>query len=330
MPMPKLGKLEPVAVTQIWTHEAHEFTPWLVQNLELLSEALDMPLESPQKEVVLQEAGRVDILAKLRSDDDTEETVAIENQLGPADSDHFARLIGYAASQDARILVWVASEFAPYHRRNLEWLNEKGTIEIYGVQVKAWRIGDAFAVDLSVVVTPNPQAKRNAGLTSNSNTAYAHLYRPVVAQLRRADLPPISRGGWRGKWRAFQTGYEPHFYSLGLESVGEARAYFEARGEDAQAVYGALLEDRMEIDKELVDAEVEWHERQRWVAVKTKASLDDAEEKHEETRQWMVENLLNLRKVIQPRLDQIMAELRPTEEAHHEASASHDDSGTTV
>ena len=102
-------------------------------------------------------------------------------------------------------------------------------------------------------------------------------------------------------------------YSLGLENVGEARAYFEARGEDAQAVYDALREYRAEINSELSDATVEWHDGQRWIALKTKASLDDTEEKHEETREWMVSNLLKLRDVIQPRLDQIMAELQPTE-----------------
>ena len=311
--IPELGKLETVPVTQIWSHEEYEFTPWLVENLDLLSEALDMDLVSPLREVVLRDAGRVDILAKVVSDDNTEETVAIENQLGPANSDHFARLIGYAASQDARILVWVASEFSPYHRRNLEWLNGNSGIEIYGVQVKAWRIGDAVAADLDVVVSPNLQARRTAGSISNTNTAYAQVYRPVVAQLRRAGLPPVGRGGWRGKWRAFQTGHAPHFYSLGLEDVGEAWAYFEARGEDAQAVYDGLREHRAEIDEELKESAVEWHDRQRWITLKTKASLDDPEEKHEETREWMASNLLKLRHVIQPRLNQIVAELQASE-----------------
>lgn len=330
MTIPKIGKLESVPVTRIWSHEAHQFTPWLVENLDLLSEALGMELESPEKEAVLKEAGRVDILAKVRSDDDTEETVAIENQLGAADSDHFARLIGYAASQDARILVWVASEFSRYHRRNLEWLNEKGSIEFYGVQVKAWCIGDVIAADLSVVVAPNLRAKREAGLTANTNTAYAHFYRPLVAQLRRAGLPPVSRGGWRGKWRSFQTGHLPHFYSLGLENVGEARVYFEARGEDAQSVYDSLREDRAQIDDKLSDATIEWHDRQRWIALKTKASLDDTEEQHEETREWMSRNLLKLRDVIQPRLDRIMAEARPTEASDDDTATLHDETEPTL
>lgn len=99
--------------------------------------------------------------------------------------------------------------------------------------------------------------------------------------------------------------------------------YFEARGEEAQAVYDALREPREEIDRELSDATIEWHDGERWIALKTKASLDDPEEKHEETREWMASNLLKLRNVIQPRLDQIMADLHPAET--NDAASSPDD-----
>ena len=94
-------------------------------------------------------------------------------------------------------------------------------------------------------------------------------------------------------------------------------AYFEARGENGQAVYDALRENRSEIEEALGEADIEWHqgERVHWIAVKTKASLDDTEEKHEETREWMARNLLKIKAVIQPRLDRIIADLAPTETA---------------
>lgn len=34
--MPPFGKLERVSARSGWPHEAHEFTPWLAENVELL------------------------------------------------------------------------------------------------------------------------------------------------------------------------------------------------------------------------------------------------------------------------------------------------------
>ena len=317
MTIPELGKLERIGLRQVWPHEEHHFTPWLAKNLHLLSEVVGMDLEVIEIESILPGAGRVDILAKDKTRDNAK--VIIENQLERSDDDHFARLIGYAASREARVLIWVASSFSNWHQAMLEWLNEEKGIEAYGVEVSVLRIGDSVAPDWRCVAKPSSQARRIDDALASTNTAYANFYRPVVAELRRADLPPVSRGGLRGKWRSFQAGHPPHFYSLGLEDVGEARAYFEAHGDDAQAVYDALREQRAEIDRELSDATIEWHDGQRWIALKTQASLDDTEEKHEETREWMASNLLKLRDVMQPRLDRIMAELPPVATADDDA-----------
>lgn len=323
MTTPELGKLERVSLRTIWPDEARNFTPWLAKNLAQLGEELNMELELVGQEVTLPGgAGRVDIVAKQVGSD---AIVVIENQLQISDDSHCLRLLGYAAYGEADIAVWVAREFTEYHRKIVRLLNDGDNIQMYAIAVEAWRIGESEAARFQLVEGPQPQSttgrESNAVLTRNQR--YAQFYRPLADQLRRAGLPPAGRGGWRGKWRAFQTGHVPHFYSLGLEDVGEARVYFEARGEDAQVVYDALREPREEIDRELSDATIEWHDGQRWIALKTKASLDDTEEKHEETREWMASNLLKLRDVIQPRLDQIMADLHPAET--NDAASSSDD-----
>ncbi|MCY3692272.1 MAG: DUF4268 domain-containing protein [Chloroflexota bacterium] len=311
MTTPEIGKLEPVGLRSIWPDEARDFTPWLAQNLDLLGAELGMELELDRQEVTLPGgAGRVDILAKQVG---SGATVVIENQLEVSDDGHCLRLLGYAASIGADILVWVARGFTEYHRSIVKWINNTDSINIYAVTVESWRIGESRAARFHLVESPQSESgtRRSSSDSPNRNQRYANFYRQVAEKLRRSELPPVGRGGWRGKWRSFQTGHPPHFYSLGLEDVGEARAYFEARGEDAQVVYDALRERRAEIDSELSGATIEWQDGHRWIALKTKASLDDPEEKHEETREWMASNLLKLRNVIQPRLDQIMAELQP-------------------
>ena len=72
-------------------------------NLYLLGQLLELKLELLQVEAELPDAGRVDILAQ---DMTSGTTIVIENQLEYSDDDHFARLMGYAASHDAGILIW--------------------------------------------------------------------------------------------------------------------------------------------------------------------------------------------------------------------------------
>lgn len=45
-----LGKLQRVDPRTVWKHEAHDFTPWLTENIELLGEALGLKLEVSERE----------------------------------------------------------------------------------------------------------------------------------------------------------------------------------------------------------------------------------------------------------------------------------------
>ena len=96
------------------------------------------------------QAGRVDIIARQTQ---TEAKVVIENQLEQSDDSHCLRLLGYAASAEAYILVWVAP--ALHHRSILNWVNEADTIDVYAVTVQAYRVGDALAAAFRTVVEPS-------------------------------------------------------------------------------------------------------------------------------------------------------------------------------
>lgn len=45
-----LSRLAVVAVREIWKHEAHDFTLWLLENADVLGEALGMDLELTEAE----------------------------------------------------------------------------------------------------------------------------------------------------------------------------------------------------------------------------------------------------------------------------------------
>ena len=42
--LPVLGRLTPVPPREVWPHKAHNFTPWLLNNVDVLSDLLGMDL----------------------------------------------------------------------------------------------------------------------------------------------------------------------------------------------------------------------------------------------------------------------------------------------
>ena len=307
--VPEISGLQPVGLREAWPDEARHFTPWLAGHLHLLGARLNIGLELEDVEATLPEAGRVDIVARQVS---TKAKVVIENQLEVSDDSHCLRLLGYASDLDANILVWVAQDFTAYHRRIVSWLNQSDSIAVYAVAVRAYRVGDALAADFQLIVEPSQSEQVTA---SGTNSYYADFYRPLVAQLGRSGLPPVGRGGWRGRWRSFQSGYSQAVYAAGL-SEDKAWAFLSVYGADNQHVYRALAQHRAEIDAKL-SGNAEWHqgEQDSWVAVRTEAVTGDPMLDLEAVRQWIAENLLRLRDVTQPHLDQVMADVGVSRDA---------------
>ena len=303
--MPEINALDPVSLREVWPDEARDFTPWLANHLHLLESKLNLALQLVAVEATLPEAGRVDIIAEQVS---TKAKVVIENQLGESDDSHCLRLLGYAANADANILVWVARDFTKYHRDILSWLNESDNIAVYAVAVKAYRVAEAIAADFQLVVEP-PQSQPGATSPSTrmtANTYYADFYRPVVAQLRRSELLPVSRGGWRGRWRSFQSGHSNVVYAAGL-SEDKARVFLAVYGADNQHIYHALTQHRAEIDAKL-NGGTEWEQGKdySWIGLRTEAVLSDPDVNLEAVGDWIAGNLLRLRDVVKPHLDEVM------------------------
>ena len=83
-PMIELGTLEKVDPRTIWSHEAHNFTPWLADNLDRLGDAIGIELELIEREASVGDFS-LDLLAR---DLGRNANVIIENQLATTDHDH--------------------------------------------------------------------------------------------------------------------------------------------------------------------------------------------------------------------------------------------------
>jgi hypothetical protein len=170
--MATLGRLSTVRPREVWPHEALDFTPWLLQNVDVLSDLLGM-------ELVLEAAEHpvggfsLDLIGRDVTDDSV---VIIENQLEQSDHGHLGQIITYAAGTDPATIVWVAHSFREEHRAAIDWLNERTDehTRFFGVQIQVVRIGESEpAPNFRMVAQPNDweKAVRTSASASKSTVS---------------------------------------------------------------------------------------------------------------------------------------------------------------
>ena len=153
-----IGKLERVALREVWEHEAYDFTQWLQENIEVLNDALGMTLVNVDRE---QAAGAFSI--DLVAEDEGGGTVIIENQLEKSNHDHLGKLITYIVSMSAKAAIWIVSEPRPEHVAAITWLNESNSAQFYMVKVEAVRIGDSAPAALFTLIVGPSEESRSIG-----------------------------------------------------------------------------------------------------------------------------------------------------------------------
>jgi len=155
----QFGRLTDLPLRDVWKHEAHEFTPWLAENIDHLSDAIGIPLELTGTEVAV-DSFSADILARNSRD---ESIVLIENQLEQTDHTHLGQIMTYLAGLEAQTVVWIAPAFRPPHLSAIRWLNEHTAdgFSFFAVKARVVRIGDSpFAPIFDVVEEPDEWVRK--------------------------------------------------------------------------------------------------------------------------------------------------------------------------
>lgn len=298
----------------IWTHEAHKFTPWLERNIGALGKALDLDLSSKQAEAQVGDFS-LDLLATTGHGD----IVAIENQFHRTDHLHLGQLLTYAAGCDAKILIWIVEEARDEHRAAVEWLNRKTGVDthFYLVAVKIVRIDDSLpAYQFIPVVAPNQwgkeQYRKAAEITPEMRKCGQYFYLftkelenrsfPFNLSRKFRDVTPhrffdcIVGSQW-SYCHKFQDGYALIYIN------------FYAKKSIATEHIKALAKRKRTIDKKLrLEWDDGWHHRS--VGISCEGSFDDSEEKLAKIRAWAVEKIIKLSEAIPPEmLKEISAEV---------------------
>ncbi len=155
---PVVGKIKKLSARETFTHEAHVFTPWLAENLDLLGDEIGIPLTLLGTEVAVG-AFSLDIHAQ----DPDGRSVVIENQFEKTDHDHLGKSLVYAAGLNASVIVWIAEHFRDEHRQVVDWLNENigEGISFFAVAVSTIQIDESAPAPLfDVVCRPNDFQKQ--------------------------------------------------------------------------------------------------------------------------------------------------------------------------
>lgn len=165
----EFGELEDVTLRDVWGHEAHDFTPWVVQNIGRLSKAIGLPMEPEGSEVAVEQFS-ADIVARNPVDGSR---VLIENQLENSDHTHLGQVLTYLAGVQAQTVIWVARDFNESHLSAIRWLNDHTAdpFAFFAVRVRVVRIADSPLVPLFEVLERPSAWDRNVRETVENETS---------------------------------------------------------------------------------------------------------------------------------------------------------------
>lgn len=199
---PILHKLYRVDAREVWKHEAHEFTPWLLDHIGELNQAIGFEIELSGKEEPVGTFA-VDLFGR---DVQTGQPAIIENQLEDSDHRHLGQLVTYASGLKAGLIVWVAPRFRPEHQEALKWLNEISaeSVSFFGIELEILEINGHRAPNFKLVAEPNAWQKSSAklsqgigpgsGAVTQRMAAYQSFFQDLLNDLK-TRAPGITNAG---------------------------------------------------------------------------------------------------------------------------------------
>lgn len=299
-------KIQKVDPRSIWNHEAHDFTPWLADNIAELGEAIGIELEVTEQEA---DVGgySLDLLAK---DLGRNANVVIENQLSVTDHDHLGKLLTYASGYNADIIIWISTEIREEHRQALDWLNQRtdSNTDLFGVVVEVIKIGESRpALQFKVIVSPNEwqksKKKQSSTAPSEKSEKYREYFQDLIDDLRNVHGFTKAKKGQPQNWYTFSSGNKKFVYGHSFAQGSKVRTeiYIDAGDLDENKMFfDKLFREREEIEKEY-GQKLEWerldNKKACRIAVYRSGSIEDSSDELQKIKEWGIQNLLTMKDV---------------------------------
>lgn len=313
-PLPRLGTLKRIDARLVWKSEAEHFTPWVKENIEALSNAIQIELELPEFEVAAGELAS-DVVAHEIG---TGRNVVIENQLGSTDPRSLGQVLTYAAGLDARVVVWLSPEFRPEHRQVIDWLNAntREGMAFFAVEVELLQIDDSpYAPHFKLVAQPNDwqravQAKADAQPANERDRVYQQFFSDLLARYKHAypsqrTTNKIPLQSWFTVAGAGRSGFS---YAVAFTREGQMRV--ELAIDTSDRIVNKAAFDQLMIHKAAIEAEMgvalSWERldnaKMSRIGIYRPAQVGDPEPARTQHLDWGMSMLNKLRKLLSPRL----------------------------
>ena len=317
----RIARIETVPVRELWPHEAHDLTPWLADNPEIIGDCLGLNLTLEDSEVSVGSYS-ADLVFY---DSDRDCRVVVENMFGGTDHDHLGKLITYAAGIEATHAVLLAESFRPEHHSALAWLNDvsRPPFGFFGLVLEAWRIdGSRPAPHLRIELEPDQWSRtvRDDRTSRRTNRQALHMefWHGTQQALQEQDArwassPGSSKNDWIAFDRIGRVGYHAAFFGRGANRSLRAEVWIGAPNADATAlIYKEIVSQRESIEGQL-GYELRWEpevfKKNARISVSHPGPVSENDRAGwPDAQQWLVRTLTRFRDVFDPVLEQMARE----------------------
>ncbi len=223
-----IAKLQRVPLREVWRHEAYDFTQWLEENIDVLSDAIDVNLVNVEREKKTESTFSVDLVAE----DEAGNIFIIENQLERSNHDHLGKVITYLTAMQAKAAVWIVAEPRPEHVAAINWLNESSSADFYLLKVEALRIADSPPAPLLTVIVGPSEEGKSVGRSKQELSARHHIRHRWWSELVQHPDATLHRHISPGKytWIAVGSGVRGVGFNLGVRQNQSSAEIYIDRG----------------------------------------------------------------------------------------------------
>lgn len=301
-----IGKIKHVPLREVWKHEALDFTKWLEENLDVLSDKIGISLLNVERE---KNAG--DFNVDLVAEDENGNPVIIENQLAKSDHDHLGKIITYLTVIEAKAAIWIVSEPRSEHIKAISWLNESSAASFYLLKVQAIQIDDSKPAPLlTLIVGPSDDARHIGERKKEMSERYGlreQFWSQLLAYSRTQTKLFSTISPTRRNWISTGAGLS----GLGFNyAITQQEAYIELyidRGKDSDdenlQIFQQIREHRHEIESQF-GGPLDWQELENKRACRIRKTISggyrDPESNWPDIHRRMVDTMVRLENALTP------------------------------
>lgn len=308
-----VGKITRMSLRDVWRNEARDFTTWLLDNIDVVSDVIDVPLQDPKRE---QAAG--DFHIDLVAEDDDGNVIIIENQLEKSNHEHLGKVITYVASLAAKSAVWVVSDPRPEHIKAVTWLNESRLANFYLLKVEAIKIGNSEPAPLLTLITGPTEETRELGDTkkdlADRYDIRRHFWDTLLKRAKEKTrlFEAISPGPWSYIWTGAGKAGVGFRYNI-TQHEGEVSLYIGRETEqENRAILNQLKAHQSEIEKAFGGPLI-WYQQEGVRHCRVAHIIKDGgyripEDKWSIVQDQMINAMIALEKAVRPHLAVIKVE----------------------